>query len=279
VGTEAIPGTLTAGGPAGERGTLRHSIPPLRDLPAGRLAARKQHLLTEITRSPNERRGFSLPSLIGPRRRVAALALAVGLVVIGTAVAATTDWLTGSPAPKSVVSDFGTYAPQLGFNPEPGRAVQVAADGDTILYATMNKQGSYCLIASASWKRPSTLPDGGTCIAPAQASAPLIAGLVGAKGSPDGQETYVIAGRTTEPDARTIRFSDPTGAALTRPVGSSGFFIATIHTDLPACASGDWKPTFSVVGADGLQRSSDTITLGSARAAAPGVCVFAAPHA
>ena len=73
-----------------------------------------------------------------------------------TAVAATaTGWLTGSPAPQSVVSDFGTYAPQLGFDPEPGRAVLVAQDGDVILYATTNKQGSYCLVTSAPWKRPS----------------------------------------------------------------------------------------------------------------------------
>ena len=258
--------------------TTEDSIPPLRDLPAGRLAAHKQRLLTEITGSSTERRGLSAASF-GPRRRVAVLALALGLLAIGTAVAATTDWLTGPPAPKSVVSDFGTYAPPLGFNPEPGRAVQVAVDGDTILYATTNKQGSYCLIASTPWKRPGTLPDGGTCIDPAQASAPLIAGLVGAKSAPDGQNTYVIAGRTTDLDARTVRFSDPTGAAVTRPTGSSGFFIATIRTDTSACANGDWTPTFTVIGADGEQLSSDTVALGSGPSGIRGVCVFSAPHA
>jgi hypothetical protein len=255
------------------------SIPPLRDLPAGRFDARKQHLLAEIAPSPKQQRKLAIPPFIGPRRRVAALALGLALLVIGTAVAATTDWLTGSPAPQSVVSDFGTYAPQLGFDPVPGRAVKVATDGDTILYATTNKQGSYCLIASTPWKPSATLPDGGTCIAPVQASAPLIAGLVGAKSGLDGDQTYVIAGRTTDPEARTIRFSDPNGKPVTPTIGPSGFFIATIRTNTSACTNGDWAPSFSVLGADGTQRSSDTITLSSTSMASPGVCVFAAPHA
>jgi hypothetical protein len=258
---------------------IDHTIPPLRDLPAGRLGARKEHLVAEVERTSRPTSVLSMPRWVGSRRRVAALAIALGLLLIGTAVAATTDWLTGSPAPKSVVSDFGSYAPQLGFNPEPGRAVQVATDEDTILYATTNRQGSYCLIASAPWKRPSTLPDGGTCIALGQAAAPLIAGLVGAHSSSNGEQTYLIAGRTTDPEAQTIRFSDPSGTMITRPVGSSGFFLAAIHTGTPACANGDWKPTFTSVGADGKERTSATITLGSAPSASPGVCVFAAPHA
>jgi hypothetical protein len=258
--------------------SIDHTIPPLRDLRAGRLTARKQHLVGEIQRSQKRPSLLSLSRFVGPRRRVAALALALGLLVIGTAVAATTDWLSGSPAPKSVVSDFGSYAPQLGFNPEPGRAVLVAQDGDISLYATTNKQGSYCLIASAPWKRPSKLPDGGTCIPPGQAAAPLVAGLVGASGSPGGQQTYLIAGRTTDPEARTIRFSDPTGTPITRTIGSSGFFIATVRTEKSACANGDWRPTFSQLGANGEQHASIAVTLGSAPSASPGVCVFAAPH-
>jgi hypothetical protein len=259
--------------------SIDHTIPPLRDLPAGRLDARKEHLVAEIQSSRKRLSVLSLSRWVGPRRRAAALALALGLLVIGTAVAATTtDWLTDSPALKSVVSDFGSYAPQLGFNPEPGRAVLVARDGDIILYATTNKQGSYCLITSAPWKRPSKLPDGGTCIPPAQAAAPLVAGLVGASSSPGGQQTYLIAGRTTDPEAHTIRFSDPTGAPITRTIGSSGFFVAAVRTDASACANGDWKPLFSVLGANGEERASSTITLGSAPSASPGVCVFAAPH-
>ena len=262
--------------------SIDDAIPPLRDLPAGRLDARSEHLVAEIGSTPRRPSALAVSRWVGSRRRIAAVALVVGLLVIGTAVAATTtDWLTGSPAPESVVSDFGSYATQLGFDPEPGKAVQVATDGEMILYATMNKQGSYCVIASAPWKRPSKLPDGGTCVPPAQAAAPLVAGLVGARSSLDGGQTYVIAGRTTDPEARTIRFSDPSGVPITRPVGSNGFFIAAIHIDTPnACASGDWKPTFGVLGADGRQRSSATITLGAAPARLRGgTCSFAfGPH-
>jgi hypothetical protein len=260
--------------------SIDYAIPPLRDLPTGRLDARKAHLVAEAQVSQPRRPLVSWPRFVGPRRHVAVFAMAVGLLVIGTAVAATTDWLTGRPAPKSVVSDFGSYTPQLGFSPEPGRAVLVAHDGDVSLYATINKQGSYCLIASAAWKRPSKLPDGGTCVPPAQATAPLIAGLVGASSSPGSDlQTYLIAGRTSDPEARAIRFSDPTGTQITRAIGSSGFFVVTVHTQMSACANGDWKSKFSVLGGNGEQRASTPITLGSAPSTSSGVCVFAAPHA
>ncbi len=258
--------------------SIDHTIPPLRDLSADRLDVRKEHLMAEIARVQQRRRLVLLPRLVRPRRRVAALTIVVGLLVIGTAVAATTGWLTGSPAPDSVVSDFGSYAPQLGFNPDSGSAVLVAEDRDISLYATTNKQGSYCLVASAPWKRPSKLPDGGTCIPPAQAAAPLIAGLVGASSSQSGdQQTYLIAGRTANPEARTIRFTDPNGDTIMRAIGSSGFFIAAVRTAGSACANGDWNSTFSVLGADGKERARATITL--AHSDSPGVCGFAAPHA
>ena len=259
--------------------SIDHTVPVLRDLPADRLNARKEHLMAEIARAEQPRHLFSLPSLVSPRRRVAALAIVVGLLVIGTALAATTNWLTGSPAPKSVVSDFGSYTPQLGFNPDPGNAVLVAQDSNMRLYATTNKQGSYCLVASAPWKRPSKLSDGGTCIPPAQAAAPLIAGLVGASSSQSAdQQTYLIAGRTADPEARTIRFTDPNGDPITRAIGSSGFFIAAVRTVGSACVNGDWNSTFSVLGPDGEERTRATITLAFTHSDSPGVCGFAAPH-
>jgi len=51
-----------------------HSIPPLRDLPSGRLADRKQHLLAEITPQPRKR--LALPTFSRPRLRLAAVAVA-----------------------------------------------------------------------------------------------------------------------------------------------------------------------------------------------------------
>lgn len=206
-----------------------------------------------------------------PHGRFAVVAILAALLLIGTAIAATADWLTGEPAPKSVVTDFGSYAPQLGFDPEPGRAVLVAEDDDITLYATTNKQGSYCLITSAPWKRPAKLPDGGTCISRSFAAAPVVAGLVGSSGS-----RYLIAGRTTDANARAIKFTDPSGESITRRIGSSGFFVASVIVEGELCPDGGWKPVFIVLSADGSELSRASITLGQSRSA--GACSLAAPH-
>jgi hypothetical protein len=67
------------------------SIPPLRDLPPGRLAQRKEHLLFEITHAGESRGALarSWPSRWGRpgRRRLLVLAAAVLVVVVGTASA------------------------------------------------------------------------------------------------------------------------------------------------------------------------------------------------
>lgn len=243
---------------------------PLRDLPAGRLHDRKVHLLAEIGR---ERPRLSFGRRASFRARGAILAFAVGLAVIGSAAAAT-SWLTGSPAPPVVVSDFESYAPQLGFRPNSGGAVLVAADSGALLYATTNDRGSYCLLASTSWKRPGALGDGGSCVAPAHASAPLVAGVLGLS-SP--QSTVVVAGRTTDPEARQARFAGPDGRTLVRPIGASGFFVASVDAPGSPCANGDWAPELTVLGADGAELSRETVVLADARPG--GVCVLAAPHA
>jgi hypothetical protein len=233
---------------------------PLRELPRGRLATRMEHLLAEIERPPR----------LSHRARVV-LVVVVSLVVLGTAAAATTSWLTGRPAPQAVVSDFGSYTPQLGFHPEPGRAVLVAEDGAVRLYATTNREGTYCLVADAPWKRPEILPDGGTCVPAAQAAAPVVAGLVGASST-----TLLIAGRVDDGAAHAIRLTGPDGRLLTWPIGSSGFFVAAVAVSGSPCANGEWKPTFVVVDARGRELTRATILL--ARPAALGACVLGGPH-
>jgi hypothetical protein len=66
-----------------------HSIPPLRDLPPGRLDARKQHLLAEVTEESAPR--HALPSSVFPRLRLiafvgglATVALVVAVVLLAT---------------------------------------------------------------------------------------------------------------------------------------------------------------------------------------------------
>jgi hypothetical protein len=210
------------------------------------------------------------------RRRIM---LSAAVLVFATATAglalAGSGWLIGAPAPPAVVADFNSYTPQLGFHPSPGSAVLVAEDYNIGLYATTNKEGTYCIVVSAPWKRPAKLGDGGTCIPALQAAAPLIAGLPGASTSRDGSKTTaVVAGRVNNAAARTIRFTGPTGYEIVRPVGSSGFFVASVHVQGPLCASGDWLSTFTALNAAGGEIARATI--GLAHSPAPGLCEFGA---
>jgi hypothetical protein len=242
------------------------------------LAARKRHLLTEIRMQPNSQMAVCPRRLLVARTRGAALVIAIGLCVAGTAVAATLGhWLSGTPAPQSVIADFGVYTPQLGDKPEPGRAVLVAREGNLSLFATDNDKGSYCVIASTPWKRPGKFGDGGSCVTHSQANAGLVAGLVASKSTAAGDETYIIAGRTDDPRARSIRFDDPKGFPIVAEIGSSGFFIAAVHQRGSACASGDWRPAFTLRGSRGEERGRTVrLTVGSALSS--GVCQFRGLH-
>ena len=62
-----------------------HSIPPLRDLPPGRLDARQQHLLTEIAGASAPR--HVLPEFVLPRPRLLAFAGGVATVALLAAIA------------------------------------------------------------------------------------------------------------------------------------------------------------------------------------------------
>lgn len=185
------------------------------------------------------------------------------------------DWVRGEPAPQSVVDEFGTYAPQLGYQPDSGGAVLVAVDeGDVRLYSTKNDKGSYCLLLRAPG-RPSG--DGGTCIQPKWAAEPLIAGTLGATGGDDESSTHFIGGRSDHSGARSIRFTDPDGHTISRPIGYDGFFIASVDVSRSACGAGDWRPTFVVLDANGNEVARAAITL---LFSYPGqsACSFSPPH-
>ena len=180
---------------------------PLRDRELVEMLSFEPGLLAiadALVATDSERRHFPRQPRAGRSRRgVAALALGISLLVIGTAVAATTDWLAGAPAPPSVVADFGTYAPQLGFHPDSGNSVLVAESGELQLYATTNAEGSYCVVASAPWKRPNTNPDGGYCLPEKTAAQPIVAGIVGGSNQDaDGSLTLLVAGRSLPPAPR-----------------------------------------------------------------------------
>lgn len=228
------------------------AIPPLRDFPAGRLEQRAEHLCAEITRGRHAwhtRR----PLRMRLAQRVALATVAAGVIGVGAAIASA-DWLTGSPAPPSVTNDFGTYSPQLGFHPDPGRSVLVAEDGDSQLYATTNSEGSYCVIVSAPWKRPDQTQDGGTCISKETADQAIVAGI------PAGAaDTVLLAGRVAVDGASSVRLRLPDGTARTIALGTSGFFLLSI--DGKPCHSGEWSPQLVALAKDGTAVAASTITL------------------
>lgn len=209
------------------------------------------------------------------RAGLVTLALLGATVCTGITVAAT-GWLHGTPAPPEVVDDFRSYTPQLGFRPQSGRAQLVARDGeDYTLYATVNREGTYCIVTSAPWKRPGTLDDGGTCVPKRDAQEPIAAGISGAGAVGEDREgTIVVTGRVLDRTAREIRFALPSGDEVKRPIGAGGFFIAAVSTRM--CPDHDWAPTFTAVNADGDEVARAAIPLVELRRDA---CGFSfAPH-
>ena len=182
----------------------------------------------------------------------AALAAAVG-VTSGIAVAAK-QWLGGDPAPAPVVSDFKTYKTQLGFHPDSDKAVAAAQDGAFKLYATTNREGTYCVVVDEPWKHADA-GDGGVCVPRHDAVFPITAGVVGASSG-----VSVVAGRVAVDGARTVRFSSPTGDEIERPLGPSSFYVAGVQT-ANRCPATNWKPTFSAFDAEGRELLSSQILL------------------
>jgi hypothetical protein len=189
------------------------------------------------------------------RRRLlfATSVFALAAVIVGTAVAAT-GWLVGSPAPRSVRTDFGTYTPQLGFHPQPGDAVLVAKEGGDRLYATTNEEGSYCVILSTPLVRPPESMGGGTCISKATADQPIVAGLFPA--SPD---RLLLAGRISVSGAKSVEVQLPDGATRATPLQSSGFFLLPIESK--PCHNGTWSTQLQALAGNGTLIAAKTMLL------------------
>jgi hypothetical protein len=185
---------------------------------------------------------------IRARRRRAVISLAVAVVGIVTgslAIAATSaGWLTGEPAPPTVVEGFRQYTPQLGFHPQAGKAQFVAQDGPIKLYATANREGGICYLVDEPWK-PANAGDGGTCASRERAAVPISAGWL--SGSSD---VLVVGGRVTDQRATAISFSTPAGDPIVRPLGAGGFYVAQVAWS-GRCPAVDWNPVFIALGADG----------------------------
>jgi hypothetical protein len=144
--------------------TNDYSMPPLRDLPPGRLAQRAQHLYAEITHESRARvvfPHFTTPRLHLARPVVVALITAIAtltLVPIGGASLATRAingisgiWAPGSPPPAPVpyqqgdkvwtttppAADGGQFKPPAGYTaPQPPAAPPAYEPGDKVWTTT-----------------------------------------------------------------------------------------------------------------------------------------------
>ncbi len=142
------------------------SIPPFRDLPAGHLEVRRQHLLREIAREPTGLR-LSLPITpvfgrpLSWRPLVVVAVAVIALAGTGVAIAAGLGAFHGTPAPPDVstnfkqLNQFADAAVQKGFalklpQTDASKAHGVVEiqtpDGAEDLWAAPNNQGGQCFL-------------------------------------------------------------------------------------------------------------------------------------
>ncbi len=201
------------------------------------------------------------------RRRAVLVLAALGVLALtgGSIAAIRLRDSLGSPAPASVVRDFGSYATPLGYHPRVGDAVLAARDeaADVDLYATPNAEGTSCVTITAPWKTGPAEDDGGTCIALADATAPILAGLLGGNTSRDGAPIFVMGGRVATPGAVAVRFTTVTGDEIERPLGIGGFFVVALTGRdtgiLPGGCARDWAPALIALAANGRELTSAVI--------------------
>jgi hypothetical protein len=184
------------------------------------------------------------------RRIVLAGIAAVAVVGVGTAIAAT-GWLVGAAAPQTVVTNLGSHDSELGSKPNAQGSVLVASDGAINLYAATASDGGYCWLVSSPWN-PATTNEGGNCYSAATLSKPLVAFAGGASPISADGFTAIVVGRAASPDAQSVSFTAPDGSTVSRPIGSSGFFVAAFHlAGTPCDYPNNWKSTITALNAHG----------------------------
>jgi hypothetical protein len=195
------------------------------------------------------------------RLRLGLLAAAVVLAAVGAGITvAATDWPLGEPAPPAVVTDFESYTPQLGFNPD-ARGARLVAHADGIsLYATRTRQGTYCTVVATPWRGGKTMGDGGSCVSRETAAEPIAAGIRDTGRAGDDRRAIVaIVGRVRNHGVRTVRFTIPDGEAIEARIGAQGFFVAAAEIEF--CPKEDWTPTFTALNEAGHEVASASILL------------------
>jgi hypothetical protein len=259
--------------------TDRVSFPPLRDLPPGRLEARRQHLLSEIAREP-ERSRLSLPAVpLRQRRRswrpASALAVAVAaLAGAGVAIAAGFGVFEGTPAPPDVSTSFTQLNKMADAAVQQGIALKwphvdaskahgvievQTPDGPEDLWAAPNDRGGDCYFID--WANDPPLQDGtkygfgGGCNPP-----PTPASSPPAPSNITFGEVWVVG----HPDVRTVWGTVKVAAAtvqITFEDGSRVMLPVVEHAFLGSLSRGTIKPIeVTALDAAGNQVAQQTWT-------------------
>jgi hypothetical protein len=208
-----------------------HPIPPLRDLPQGRLELRSQHLRAELRGRPRH----------GPRRRKVLVLVAAAVVIVATLLATPAFGLRDQLAhlfgadkrpPDAVVGYFKDQDPQgiQGLRPAQARLVSALAIpgfGPITIWAAPTRHGGFCTTASSSTCRPqSTAPfDAMLTVTPAARN--------GSYDDPSGVHV-IVRGDTLVHGAASLAVHYEDGSVERTPIAwaaapiDAGFFIYEI---------------------------------------------------
>ena len=216
-------------------------IPPLRDLPPGRLETRKRHLISEIAHesrwTPAGRR--LTPLARRPRSRLVLAAIAISALVAAPALAlrfGVIDFSTATPATPRVVEEFSS----LSKGAPPGMDPRVVAGetrmvGELLghrLWVAPTRSGGLCYVFAKAGGGCDTLGTGPLSVTWASAGATLagrprsfgrVEGFVHSRWA-DDVEISLDDGSTVHPhviwvsppiDAGFFLYEAPTGKAIT----------------------------------------------------------------
>jgi hypothetical protein len=206
-----------------------YSIPPLRDLPPGRLAQRVQHLRAEIVEQRRPRAVLQRPAL----RVGVALALVFGAILLATPAFGLRGQLIhlfggGKPAPAPVVKRFGEIdvgaPPGMASNVIAGEAREVMevslSTGKTwVMWVAPTRAGGFCMPSGCDRDRSLPFAPGLTIPGPVSPSGEILAPPVIFEG-----DTLIHGASTVE-----IQFEDGGSAGTpvvwVSPPIDGGFFV------------------------------------------------------
>lgn len=152
------------------------------------------------------------------RVRLAGLAAAATLVVVGGSVAATTGLF--SPAPESVKDTFAGLNDATGGGIDASKAIKIGVIDDHAAYAAPTDDGGFCLYYASN---PRSGPTGSTCTGHDAAAGEIVLNVS------LGTDGGFVFGRIGEASATTVEIELPgRGGRISAPVGQDRFFLVNL---------------------------------------------------